>query len=96
MFAAWSCIDAHHDSKTGSDKCAVVALQVALFIGNLTQELRDEQTLHTELSKHGRLERLFVAKAADGSHKVNPACQIAEHCRPAPVYTWALWGCGAF
>ncbi len=45
-------------------------LQVTLFIGNLTQEWQDEQTLHTELSKHGRLERLFIAKTADGSHKV--------------------------
>lgn len=45
-------------------------LQVTLFIGNLTQEWQDDGTLHTELSKHGRLERLFIAKTANGSHKV--------------------------
>lgn len=45
-------------------------MQVTLFIGNLTQEWQDEQTLQTELSKHGHLERLFIAKTADGSHKV--------------------------
>ena len=60
-----------------------MAAQVTLFIGNLTQEWQDEQTLHTELSKHGHLERLFVAKTADGSHKVT--------CAPLPsVCTQAM------
>lgn len=72
---------------------AVAALQVTLFIGNLTQEWRDEQTLHTELSKHGRLERLFIAKAADGSHKVISTCHVAEHCRLA--FRRSRLGCGA-
>ena len=61
-------------------------LQVTLFIGNLTQEWQDDGTLHTELSKHGRLERLFIAKTANGSHKVRllpvPASNRSPHlCR---------------
>ena len=61
-------------------------LQVTLFIGNLTQDWQDDGTLHTELSKHGRLERLFIAKTANGSHKVRllpvPASNRSPHlCR---------------
>ena len=56
-------------------------LQVTLFIGNLTQEWQVDETLHTELSKHGRLERLFIAKTANGSHKV--CClPVPDHMRP--------------
>ena len=51
-------------------------LQVTLFIGNLTQDWQEDETLHTELSKHGRLERLFIAKTANGSHKVCPPASV--------------------
>ena len=48
------------------------ALQVTLYIGNLTEEWGDEERLRRELGAHGRLERAFIARNPQGLSKVRP------------------------
>ena len=91
LFTAHLWTDSNITARKAVTSRAVAAIQVTLFIGNLTQEWREEQTLHTELSKHGCLERLFIAKAADGSHKVISTCHIAELQASVQAVLIGLW-----
>ena len=49
---------------------ALSAAQVTLYIGNLTEEWADEESLRRGLRAHGRLERAFIARNAQGASKV--------------------------
>lgn len=54
-----------------SPEIEILAEQVTLFIGNLTEEWQDEERLKNDLSKHGRIERAFIAYNALGQSKVS-------------------------
>jgi hypothetical protein len=45
-------------------------VQATLFIGNLTDEWQDVEKLKADLSKHGQLERSFIARNPQGASKV--------------------------
>ena len=53
--------------------CQGVHMQVTLYIGNLSEEWQAVEQLRQDLSRHGRLERAFIACNAEGQSKACPA-----------------------
>lgn len=50
-------------------------LQVQLFVGNLTEELEDDNTFVKEMEAYGETVRCFVMRNPAGESKVSsPAC----------------------
>ncbi len=66
---------------------------MTLYIGNLTEEWADEERLRAGLGAHGRLERAFIARNAQGLSKVchftlvlqQPECLCLRMCMPLSV-----------